>query len=120
MYGIGDPGRLATRVPTKRIKQVATKMRQLGIECRKEAECDDMKALQFVNIDEMDDLFVAGGTKPKDVMVKWMDFLETFYGKDPNQYDKFKLFSGAFLIMSECTPPPETPPNDANNVIDFR
>jgi len=120
MYGIGNPARIATRVPTKKLKQVEYKLSQLGIECRKEAECADMKVMRFVNLNEMDDLFLAGGTKPKDVMVKWMDYLETFYNKDPCQFDKFKLFSSAFLIMSECTPPPETPPDASNNVIDFR
>lgn len=120
MYGIGNPARIATRVPTKKLKQVQFKLRQLEIECRKEAECADMKVMRFVNLNEMNDLFLAGGTKPKDVMVKWMEYLETFYNKQPFQYDKFKLFSSAFLIMSECTPPPKTLPDASNNVIDFR
>ncbi|XP_025208405.1 uncharacterized protein LOC112603842 [Melanaphis sacchari] len=119
MYGIGNLTRIATRVPTKKLKHVEQKLRQLKIECRKEAECSDMKVMRFVNLNEMDDLFLAGGTKPKDVMVKWMEYLETFY-KDPCQFDKFKLFSSAFLIMSECTPPPETTSDASNNVIDFR
>lgn len=79
-----------------------------------------MKVMQFVNLNEMDDLFLAGGTKPKDVLLKWMEYLEMFYNRDPSKYDKFKLFSSAFLIMSECTPPPETLPDATNNVIDFR
>ncbi|CAI6347458.1 unnamed protein product [Macrosiphum euphorbiae] len=120
MYGIYNPARIAARVPTKKYKQVQFKLRQLGMECRKEAQCADMKVMRFVNLNEMNDLFLAGGTKPKDVMVKWMDYLETFYNKQPSQFDKFKLFSSAFLIMSECTPPPKTVPDASNNVIDFR
>lgn len=58
--------------------------------------------LKFVDLNNMNDLFLASGTKPKDVMVMWMDYLEIFYDKDPYQFDKFKLFSSAFLIMSEC------------------
>lgn len=119
MYGIGNPKKIVTRVPTKKLKQVEQKLRQLKLECRKEAECVDQKVMRFVNLNEMDDLFLAGGTKPKDVMVKWMDYLKTYY-KDPSQFDKFKLFSSAFLIMSECTPPPKTTPDASNNVLDFR
>jgi len=120
MYGITQPERIVTRIPTKKLKQVVAKLRQVGIDCRKEVECADMKVMKFVELNEMDDLFMAGGTKPKDVMVKWMEFLETFYDKDPSKFDKFKLFSSAFLIMSECTPPPETPSDATNDVIDFR
>lgn len=120
MYGIGNPARIATRVPTKKFKQVQLKLHQLGFECRKEVECADMKVMRFVNLNEMNDLFLAGGTKPKDVMVKWMEYLEKFYNNQSSQFDKFKLFSSAFLIMSECTPPPKTLPDDSNDVIDFR
>lgn len=65
----------------------------------------------------MDDLFLVRSTQPKDVMVKWMDYLETVYNKDPYTFNKFKLLSSSFLILSECTPPPKTTGSD---VIDFR
>lgn len=105
MYGVSDPKRLAERVPTKKLYLVIQMLRDLQTKYRKEAECADMRRLSFVDLNAMDDLFLAGGTRPRDVMLKWMDFLEEFYGKDPFQYDKFKLFSRAFLVMSECTPP---------------
>ncbi|KAL5242757.1 hypothetical protein ACI65C_010167 [Semiaphis heraclei] len=120
MYGIGHPARIVTRVPTKKLKQVQLKLRQIEVECRKEGDCADMNVMRFVDLNEMNDLFLVSGAKPKDVMVKWMEYLEMYYDKDPSKYDKFKLFSRAFLIMSECTPPPKTLPDATNNVIDFR
>lgn len=105
MFGMSDTKRLASRVPTKKPIQVGLKMRSLRLEHRKEIECLDKKDMVFVDLDNMDDLFLVGGTKPKDVLLKWLDFLGKFYDKDPYQLDKFKLFSNAFLIMSECLPP---------------
>lgn len=107
------------------------KMRSLRLEHRKEIECLDKKDMVFVELDNMDDLFLVGGTKPKDVLLKWLAFLGNFYDKDPYQLDKFKLFSNAFLIMSECLPPQKKTmvENDQNSTnpkeqqteeIDFR
>lgn len=102
MFGIVDLKRLSSHVQTKTNFQILHMLRKLRQEYRKEIEYLNTEKLRFVDLNNMDDLFLAGGTKPKDVLVKWMDYLEMFYDKDPYQYDKFKLFSSAFLIMSEC------------------
>lgn len=117
MYGVADAKRLATRVPTKKLNQVVHMLRVLRQDNRKLIKCHDMEKLSFVELNGMNDLFLAGGTKPKEVMMKWMEFLETFYSNDPFQFDKFKLFSSAFLIMSECTPSP--PPKTVTTVDDL-
>lgn len=103
MFGTSDPRRLASRIPTKSTYQVVQMLRQLRINNRREIESVDMRELRFVVLNDMDDLFLAGGTKPLEVMDKWMDYLESFYGNE-RQFDKFKLFSKAFLIISECMP----------------
>lgn len=118
MYGIREPERLAECVPTKKHQQVDTMIRKLQLDNRKEAECYDMTNLSFVNLNTMDDLFLIGGTKPKDVLIKWMEYLESFYLQDAYKYDKFKLFSRAFLIMSECLPKPEV--SGDQDAINFR
>lgn len=115
MYGTGDPKKLAKHVRTKTHYHVTFMLGKLRLECRKELECKDMKKLRFVDMNTMDDLFLAGGTMPKDVMVKWMEYLKAFYQNDPYQYDKFKLFSNAFLIMSECSVE-----NSPNSDVDFK
>lgn len=119
MFGTSDPAKLAERVPTKKVQLVAHKLRQLRQQNRKEAESKSMTVLPFVDLNSMDDLFMAGGTRPKEVLNKWMDYLKNFYQDDPYQYDKFKLFSNAFLIMSECTPKTMAVEND-DEVIDFK
>lgn len=116
MYGINFPKRLVTRVPTKTVKQVMQMLTELRIESRKEVE-EIKKCPSFINFDDMDDLFLVGDTEPKDVLVKWMEYLERIYNKDPYIFNKFKLLSSSFLILSECTPPPKTTGPD---VIDFR
>lgn len=120
MYGVTDVKRLTARVPTKKFNQVNNMLRQLRMENRKAIECQDMNTLRFVDLNAMNDLFLAGGTKPKDVMVKWMEYLETFYNNDPYQFDKFKLFSSAFLIMAECTTSPPLKINATANTTKDR
>lgn len=115
MYGVNDLAKLASRVPTKKPIHVSQKLYQLRFDNRKQANCHDMNVLPFVELKTMDDLFLVGGTKPRDVMTKWMDYLKSFYVGDPYKYDKFKLFSSAFLIMSESAS--TTKPDDQ---IDFR
>jgi hypothetical protein len=115
MFGLSDPKRLASRIPTKSTNQVVQMLRQLRSKNRREIESLDMKDLRFVVLNDMDDLFLAGGTKPLQVMDKWMNYLESFYGNE-QQYDKFKLFSKAFLIISECMPPEKSCVDN----IDFR
>lgn len=114
MYGVGDVKRLAKRIPTKTFNQVMHMLRQLRQENNKLTECEDMKKLSFVNLNGIKDMFIVSGTKPKEVMIKWMEYLEMTYNNDPYQFDKFKLFSSAFLIMAECTPssPPKTTATD--------
>lgn len=119
VFGAADPVRLAERVPTKKIQHVVHKMRQLRQQNRKAAESRDMNVLPFVDLNAMDDLFLVGDVKPGAVMTKWMDYLKDFYKNDPYQYDKFKLFSNAFLIMSECTSKTMTIEN-CDEVIDFK
>jgi hypothetical protein len=116
MYGINFPTRLATRVPTKTVKQVMQMLTKLSIENQKEVE-EIKKCPPFINFDDMEELFLVGDTDPKDVLVKWMEYLERIYDKEPYIFNKFKLFSSSFLILSECTPPPKTTGPD---VIDFR
>lgn len=116
MYGINFPKRLVTRVPTKNLKQVKQKLAQLRVENRKEIE-EMKKCSSFIDLNEMDDLFLVSGTKPEDVMIKWMDYLQENYDKEANSFNTFKLLSSSFLILSECTPPPKTTGPD---VIDFR
>lgn len=103
MYGTSDAKSLAGRVRTKTIHQVTVMLRELQVTNRREMDSRDMNALRFVQLNDMDDLFLTGGTKPIDVLEKWMNYLESFYG-NVYQYDKFKLFSNAFLIISECMP----------------
>jgi len=116
MYGINFPKRLVTRVPTKNLIQVKQKLAQLRVENRKEIE-EIKKCPSFIDLNEMDDLFLVSGTKPEDVMIKWMDYLQENYDKEPNSFNTLKLLSSSFLILSECTPPPKTTGPD---IIDFR
>lgn len=120
MFGVSDVNRLAARVPTKKVQYVVHMMRQLRFQCRKELDSKDMRDPTYVDLNAMDELFVVGDDKPRDVMTKWIDYLESCYENDPYRYDKFKLFSKAFLIMSECTP--DVPATDNNNAtgIDFK
>lgn len=120
MYGIRDFNRLAERVPTKKRAQVEMMIKQLRHDNRKEAECNDMKTLSFIDLNTMDDLFLVGDTKPKEVMLKWLDYLDSFYTNDAFKYNKFKLFARAFLIMSECFPEPEVRGEKNDQDIDFR
>lgn len=123
MFGVADSKRLALHVVTKTANQVVFMLRELRVSNRREIDCQDMKDLRFVELNDMDDLFLAGGTKPIDVMEKWMDYLESFYRNDFH-YDRFRLFSKAFLIMSECTPVTTTETPGAakgdKDSVDFR
>jgi len=114
MYGVEDLKRISLHVPTKKPNYVQHKISQLRQEHRKEIDCKDTQQLSFVDFNSINELFVSGNSKPKEVMIKWMEYLTTFYNDDPYQYNKFKLFSNAFLIMSECTPPTKTPMTIAN------
>lgn len=118
MYGIRDMVRLAQCVPTKKYSDVNEMIKKLQHDNRKEAECYDMKNLSFVNMNTMEDFFLIGDSKPKEVLIKWMDFLESFYRQDAFKYDKFKLFSRALLIMSECLPKSKV--SGDQDAIDFR
>lgn len=120
MYGIQDPMRLAERVATKKRHQVEVMLKHLQYSYRKEIECYDMKNLSFIDLNTMDDLFLISGTKPKEVMIKWMNYLESFYLNDPFKYDKFKLFSKAFLLMSECSPDLKACDQENDQHVDFR
>lgn len=115
MYGVEDVSKLASRVPTKKKFHVSQMLYDLKYDNRKQANCHDMNMLPFVELKTIDDLFLVGGTKPKDVMDKWMEYLKSFYVGDPYKYNKFKLLSNAFLIMSESAMP--TKPEDP---VDFR
>lgn len=118
MFGVNDVNRLAARVPTKKLQYVMHMIRQLRQQCRKEMDSKDMRDLTYVDLNAMDELFVAGDVNPRDVMAKWINYLESCYENDPYRYDKFKLFSKAFLIMSECTP--DVGDNDGATGIDFK
>ncbi|XP_050438090.1 uncharacterized protein LOC126844183 [Adelges cooleyi] len=118
MYGTVDIKKLTTCVPTKTVNQVMTKIRSLRFEYKKEVASPDLNEISFVDLNAMDDLFIVGGTRPCQVLDKWMEYLKSFYNNDHNQYNKFKLISNAFLIMSECLNLPDKP--KADNDLDFR
>ncbi|VVC40222.1 Homeobox domain-like,SANT domain [Cinara cedri] len=120
MYGIQNLKKLTERVPTKKRHQVEFMLAQLKIDYRRMVQCYDMNTLSFVDLDLVDELFLVGGTKPKEAMVKWMEYLDSFYMNDESKFNKFKLFSKAFLIMSECSTEPETHDQENDQSISFR
>lgn len=115
MYGVADSKRLAKKVGTKTVNQVLLKLSKLRMDSRREMECQAAQHNKFIDLNAMEELYVVGSTRPKEALMKWISYVELVYNREPFQYNRFKLFANAFLIMSECAPPPE-PEDD----LDFR